>query len=143
LRCLRGLGSKKTIFFHCTSVSNGPDRASGPPSALLTLLIPHRRELNYHLFRNLYWVMQQLLVSRVQGCNALQDWAPRPGRIRASRAGGNMSKKLCVDRPHEQRWDVMGCRLPQPCPKNCISRLPFVAFLDPGHLYGFEFTFIG
>src|ERR1039458_5456968 len=51
LRCLRGLGSKGAIFFHCTSVSNGPDRAISPPSALLTLLIPHLRKLNYHLFR--------------------------------------------------------------------------------------------
>ena len=41
LQCLRGLGSKGAIFFHCTSVGNGPDRAIGPPSALLTLLISH------------------------------------------------------------------------------------------------------
>ena len=54
LRCLRGLGSKGAIFFHCTSVSNGPDRATGPPSALLTLLISHLRKLNYLLFRSLY-----------------------------------------------------------------------------------------
>src|SRR6266481_7920590 len=54
LRCLRGLGSKGAIFFHCTSVSNGPDRAIGPPSALLTLLISHLRKLNYLLFRSLY-----------------------------------------------------------------------------------------
>src|SRR5712664_2335502 len=54
LRCLRGLGSKGAIFFHCTSVSNGPERAIGPPSALLTLLIAHLRKLNYLLFRSLY-----------------------------------------------------------------------------------------
>src|SRR5260370_136805 len=54
LRCLRGLGSKGAIFFHCTSVSNGPDRAIGPPSALLTLLISHLRKLNHLLFRRLY-----------------------------------------------------------------------------------------
>src|SRR6266481_5231621 len=54
LRCLRGLGSKGAIFFHCTSVSNGPDRAIGPPSALLTLLISHLRKVNYLLFRSLY-----------------------------------------------------------------------------------------
>src|SRR5207302_5894280 len=54
LQCLSGLGSKGAIFFHCTSVSNGPDRAIGPPSALLTLLISHPRKLNYLLFRSLY-----------------------------------------------------------------------------------------
>src|SRR6202162_2198491 len=36
-RSLRGFRSKSAIFFHCASVSNGPDRASGPPSALLSL----------------------------------------------------------------------------------------------------------
>jgi hypothetical protein len=36
------------------SVSNGPDRAIGPPSALLTLLISHPRKLNYLLFRSLH-----------------------------------------------------------------------------------------
>jgi hypothetical protein len=41
LRCLGGLGSKGAIFSHCASVSNGPDRAIVPPSALLTLLISH------------------------------------------------------------------------------------------------------
>jgi len=51
---LRGFGSKGAIFFHCDSVSNGPDRAIGPPSALLTLLISHLRNLNYLLFRGLY-----------------------------------------------------------------------------------------
>src|ERR1700682_2513336 len=54
LRCWRGLGSKGAIFCHCPSVSNGRDRAIGPPSALLTLLISHLRKLNYLLFRSLY-----------------------------------------------------------------------------------------
>jgi hypothetical protein len=53
-RFLRGFGSKSAIFFHCASLSNGPDRAIGPPSALLTLLISHLRILNYLLFRGLY-----------------------------------------------------------------------------------------
>src|SRR6266446_2133519 len=53
-RFLRGFGSKGAIFFHCASLSNGPDRAIGPPSALLTLLISHLRKLNYLLFRGLY-----------------------------------------------------------------------------------------
>src|SRR5579863_1787452 len=39
--CWGGLGSNGAIFFHCPSVSNGPDRAIRPPSALLTFLIPH------------------------------------------------------------------------------------------------------
>jgi hypothetical protein len=60
---LGGLGSKGAIFFHCASVSNGPDRAIGPPSALLTLLIPHFTQLNHSHFRGLSWVMQQLLVT--------------------------------------------------------------------------------
>src|SRR5204862_492395 len=61
LRCLGGLGSKGAIFFHCASVSNGPDRAIRPPSALLTPLIAHFPKLNYSHFRCLYQVVQQLL----------------------------------------------------------------------------------
>jgi hypothetical protein len=61
-RCLGGLGSKGAIFFHCASVSNGPDRAIGPPLALPTLLMHCFGKHNYHLFRPLYQVMQQLLV---------------------------------------------------------------------------------
>src|SRR6202167_1541140 len=55
LRCLRGLGSKGAIFFHCASVSNEPDRAIGPPVALPTSLISHFRKLNHSHFRGLYW----------------------------------------------------------------------------------------
>src|SRR6266436_2506052 len=62
LRCLGGLGSKGAIFFHCASVSNGPDRAIGPPSALLTLLISHFRLINHSHFNGLFKVVQQLLV---------------------------------------------------------------------------------
>src|ERR1700675_2755215 len=54
LRCLGGFGSKGAIFCHCASVSNGPERAIGPPSALLILLISHLRKLNYLLFKTLY-----------------------------------------------------------------------------------------
>src|SRR3984893_8945585 len=61
LRCLGDLGSKGAIFFHCASVSTGPDRAIDPPSALLTLLIPHLRKYNHLHFTDLYQVMQQLL----------------------------------------------------------------------------------
>src|SRR3989442_15902728 len=61
-RFLRAFGSKGAIFFHCDSVSNGPDRAIGPPSALLTLLIAHSGKLNHHSFKHLSWVMQQLLI---------------------------------------------------------------------------------
>jgi hypothetical protein len=64
LRCLGGLGSKGAIFFHCASVNNGPDRAIGPPSALLALLMHCFGKHNHHLFRRLYQVMQQLLVCR-------------------------------------------------------------------------------
>jgi hypothetical protein len=63
LRCLGGLGSKGAIFFHCASVSNGRDRAIGPPSALLTLLIAHFKNPNHPHLNGLYPVMQQLLVS--------------------------------------------------------------------------------
>src|SRR5271169_6144282 len=63
LRCLGGFGSKGAIFFHCASVSNGPDRASGPPSALPTLLISYFQKLNHHHFNGLSTVVQQLLVS--------------------------------------------------------------------------------
>src|SRR6202049_466793 len=64
-RCWGGLGSKGAIFCHCPSVSNGCDRAIGPPSALLTLLIPHFPYLNHPCFKVLSAVMQQLLVRRV------------------------------------------------------------------------------
>src|SRR2546428_11645695 len=64
-RCLGGWGSKGAIFCHCASVSNGPDRAIGPPSALLTLLMPHLRKHNHPHLKGLYWVMQQLLGKRV------------------------------------------------------------------------------
>jgi len=50
---LGGLGSKGAIFFHCASVSNGPDRAIGPPSALLTLLISHFTKFNHNHFKGL------------------------------------------------------------------------------------------
>ena len=63
LGCLDGLGSKGAIAFHCASVSNGPERAIGPPSALLTLLIRHFEETNHHVFKSLYRVMQLLLVT--------------------------------------------------------------------------------
>jgi hypothetical protein len=61
LRCWRGLGSKGAIFCHCASLSNGRDRAIDPPSALLTLLIPHFPKLNHPYFKALSMVMQQLL----------------------------------------------------------------------------------
>src|SRR5258707_809520 len=54
LRGIRGLGRNAWHFFLSTSLTNGPDRAIGPPSALLTLLISHLRKLNYLLFRSLY-----------------------------------------------------------------------------------------
>jgi hypothetical protein len=67
---LDGLGSKGAISFHCASVSNGPDRAIGPPSALLTLLISHFHKFNHRHFNGLYRVMQQLLelVSQMVCC---------------------------------------------------------------------------
>jgi hypothetical protein len=55
------LGSKGAIFFHCASLSNGPDRAIGPPSALLTLLISHFQKFNHNHFYGLSQVVQQLL----------------------------------------------------------------------------------
>jgi hypothetical protein len=60
---LGGFGSKGAIFSHCASVSNGPDRAIHPPSALLTLLISHFQKLNQHDFNGLSTVVQQLLVN--------------------------------------------------------------------------------
>jgi hypothetical protein len=63
-RCLHGLGSKGAIFFHCASVSNGPDRAIGPPSALPALLISYFRKFNHNHFNGLSQVVQQLLGSQ-------------------------------------------------------------------------------
>src|SRR5437899_7414852 len=81
LRCLGGLGSKGAIFFHCASVSNGPDRAIGPPSALLTLLISHFRLINHSHFNGLFKVVQQLLAIveenvRSQGARWSKGWRP-------------------------------------------------------------------
>src|SRR5580693_3457625 len=63
LRCLGGRGSNGAIFFHCASLSNGPDRAIGSPSALLTLLMPHFQKSNHSHFNALSQVVQQLLES--------------------------------------------------------------------------------
>src|SRR5579864_5029159 len=63
LRCLGGSGSKGAIFVHCASVSNGRDRAIGPPPALLTLLIPHLKNANHPDLNGLYPVVQQLLIT--------------------------------------------------------------------------------
>src|SRR5579883_1143577 len=52
-RDLGNFGSKGAIFFHCASVSNGPLRAIGPPSALLTLLISDFAKHNHHLLSGL------------------------------------------------------------------------------------------
>jgi hypothetical protein len=68
---LGGFGSKGAIFFHCASVSNGPDRAIRPPSALLTLLISYFQKLNHHHFNGLSTVVQQLLVSANVFANSL------------------------------------------------------------------------
>src|SRR6266853_2202612 len=65
LRCLGGFGSKGAIFFHCASVSNGTDRAIGPPSALLTLLISHFQQLNHSHFNGSSTVVQQLLAGLI------------------------------------------------------------------------------
>jgi len=59
------LGSKGAIFSHCASVSNRPARAIDPPGALLTVLIHDFVKLNHHLLSRLYWVVQQLPVSRI------------------------------------------------------------------------------
>ena len=58
---LRQLGGKDAIFFHCASVSSGRDRAIGPPSAPLTLLIAHFPKLNHSHFKALSQGVQQLL----------------------------------------------------------------------------------
>src|SRR6266478_5671365 len=63
LPCLGGLGSNGAIFFHCASVSNGPDRAIRPPSALLTLLISYFQKLNHSHLNGLSTVVQQLLAT--------------------------------------------------------------------------------
>src|SRR6202521_5743185 len=64
LRRLGGFGSKGAIFFHCASVSNGPDRAIRPPSALLTFLISYFQKFNHHHFNGLSTVVQQLLTTK-------------------------------------------------------------------------------
>src|SRR3977135_3286615 len=82
-RCWGGLGSKGAIFFHCASVSNGADRAISPPSALLTLLIPHFDARNHYHFRVLSTVVQQLLeVSEMGfGCMSISaNYGPAANR---------------------------------------------------------------
>jgi hypothetical protein len=85
LHCLGGLGSNGAIFFHCASVSNGPDRAIGPPLALLTLLISHFQKLNHSHFNTLFKVVQQLLVrSVVRICKPAGARRPFKDGVRAS-----------------------------------------------------------
>src|SRR4029077_19895143 len=55
-------GARARFSFHCASVSNGPHRAIGPFSALLTFLISHFRILNHSHFNGFFRVVQQLLV---------------------------------------------------------------------------------
>ena len=102
LRCLGGLGSKGAIFFHCASVSNGRDRAIGPPSALLTLLIAHFKNPNYPHLNGLYPVVQQLLFKNSQatvGSGCGQN--PKLGRVGSSKAHASeasfnkMDKLIC------------------------------------------------
>jgi hypothetical protein len=60
--CLKVVDTRRASgVIHCASVSNGPDRAIHPPSALLTLLISHFQKLNHHHFNVLSTVVQQLL----------------------------------------------------------------------------------
>ncbi len=58
VQCLSGLGSKNAIFFHYAAISNGPDRAVRPPSALLTLLMAHFMKLDHGYFKRLFQVLQ-------------------------------------------------------------------------------------
>jgi hypothetical protein len=71
---LGDLGSNGAIFFHCASVSNGPDRAIHPPLALLTLLISHFQNLNHSHFNALPKVVQQLLVTRTKELKIRRTW---------------------------------------------------------------------
>src|SRR5712692_1650795 len=111
-RFLRGFGSKGAIFFHCDSVSNGPDRAIGPPSALLTLLIAHSGKLNHHSFKHLSWVMQQLLVKlfRLVGCmgfHRLVVYKASPGHAWATGySAGNHRSIKAMGKP--RRTGVLG-----------------------------------
>src|SRR6266571_6717338 len=85
LRCLGGFGSKGAIFFHCASVSNGPHRAIGPPSALLTSLISYFQKLNHHHFNGLSTVVQQLLSNLAFLTGKWEK--PEGRRIRPGRSG--------------------------------------------------------
>src|SRR6202521_643020 len=98
LRCLGGLGSKGAIFFHCASVSNAPDRAIGPPSALLTLLISHFRILNHSHFIGLSTVVQQLLVflRQISRCSLVWERQHRWQRLLSCRR--HSKSKLTVIR---------------------------------------------
>src|ERR1700686_3974639 len=90
LRCLGGFGSKGTIFFHCASVSNGPDRAIRPPSALLSLLISYFQKLNHSHFKGLSTVVQQPLVKDHRGTSRSNSEGTY---IVRSAATGKLAKK--------------------------------------------------
>ncbi len=62
-RSFGSLWSKGAIFCQCASVGGSRDRAIGPPSALLTVLIRHSQKLNHHHFRGWRTVIQQFLVN--------------------------------------------------------------------------------
>jgi hypothetical protein len=67
------------FFFHCGSLSNGRDRAIGPPpSALLTLLITHFKNPNHLDLNGLYPVAQQPLGFRGQWTRVVIR-GPKPG----------------------------------------------------------------
>jgi hypothetical protein len=76
------------IFFHCASVSNGPLRAIGPPSALLILLISHYRKLNHSLLNALYNVVQQLLVKVVANNYDAENGRYAGGQVQVTFANG-------------------------------------------------------
>ena len=53
-------GTKGAILVHCASVISGPDRATDPPSTLLTLLVCHVPSLNLRDLKYLSRVVQPL-----------------------------------------------------------------------------------
>src|ERR1039457_885687 len=106
-RCRGGLGSNGAIFFHCASVSNGPDRAIAPPSALLTLLISHFQTRNHPHFRTLSTVMQQLL-RRVAERGGLEEILKRPaaGQVNADTTSCFANPRTDLEQLSAQSFDL-------------------------------------
>jgi hypothetical protein len=128
---LGGFGSKGAIFFHCVSVSNGPDRAIDPPSALLTLLISQFTKLNHRPLRlvsgyatacretcSIVRAMIRFTAISANSFGPAADGKPRAPEQKIWRP--RISKVLALDRNFELKSNLSGFRFLEPLRKPSI-----------------------